>query len=348
MYEWLQRWFARSAEALPVQAEAPGAPAPACKPAPARLSRVSFEQKNHVDTHYYAWLFDAAQEPADLDVNPQERQVLDALDSIVHSAHSGADLVRRLPGLIPQMLQSLRSDNFSGADIARKLSNDVVLVAAVIRLANIAILHSGKRIVSVEHAIIVIGQEGLRQLITSVAFRPILDVKSGHYTRLLAPRIWDQSERCAMASRMLAERFGVDPFDAFLAGLVQNVGLMVALRLMDQMATDRPRLGSDMFCASLVHDARLLACRIGREWKFPETVTLAIREQENMQKGATISPLGRLLALTDYLSKLRIMTEHSRLSDDDPQLFQGLPENELECYRKLNALADVGLAEAAA
>jgi hypothetical protein len=114
-----------------------------------------------------------------------------------------------------------------------------------------------------------IGQEGLRQIITSVAFRPIIDMNSGQHTRLLAPRIWDQSERCAVANRMMAEAMGVDPFEAFLAGLVQNVGLIVSLRVMDQLAKGDKPLGSEMFSARLMRDARSLTTSIGREWNSP-------------------------------------------------------------------------------
>ncbi|UUZ53587.1 HDOD domain-containing protein [Massilia sp. H-1] len=122
-----------------------------------------------------------------------------------------------MPGLIPQLLQSLRSDNFSSVQLSRTISSDVVLVASVLRMANNARISTGSPITSVEHAIMLLGSEGLRHLITSVAFRPIIDLNSGHYTRALAPRIWDQSERCALANRMQAEEMGVDPFEAFLA-----------------------------------------------------------------------------------------------------------------------------------
>jgi HD-like signal output (HDOD) protein len=256
-------------------------------------------------------------------------------------------MVRRMPGMIPQLLQSLRSDNFSGAQLSRTISGDVVLVAAVIRAANSSLAGTGTSITSVEHAVMVIGQEGLRHLITSVAFRPIIDLNSGHYTRTLAPRIWDHSERCAVANRWLAESMKIDPFEAFLAGLVQNVGLMVALRIMDQATKREHELGSEMFCAALIRNARILTCSIGREWNFPDSVTLAISEQAGMKKGAVISPLGRLLTLTDYMGKLRILIENDRASYGDPALFGGLPASANDAYRALAAIDEADPAPAA-
>lgn len=367
MFEWLQRIFSgpRSAPAplntqrepvpapapakapaeavppppparpQPVEAKAPAIPEPpSTEPRAVQRPAVSFDQLDRVNHLYNHWLFDTAGEAA-FDTSELEVQVLDALTAIINAQQSGSALVRRMPGMLPQLLQSLRSDTFSGAQLARTISSDVVLVAAVIRMANSSLVGTGTQIASVEHAVMLIGQEGLRHLITSVAFRPIIDMHSGQYTRRLAPRIWDHSERVAIANRQLAEALGVDPFEAFLAGLVQHVGLIVALRVMDQIAKDDLSLGSELFCAELLRQTRSLTCAIGREWKFPESVIKAIGEQAGMKKGVQISPLGRLLTVTDYLGKLRILVEHERALVNDPALFGGLPPYAVEGYRLL-------------
>ncbi|MES2018859.1 MAG: HDOD domain-containing protein [Pseudomonadota bacterium] len=339
MFEWLSQLFSAPA-AAPQAPSQPAAPAPKPAPAPAAAAPgLSFDQRDGINAMYYNWLFATSGEFA-LDTSNSENQVLDALTTILKSQQSGAALVRRMPGLIPQLLQSLRSDNFSGAQLSRTISGDLVLVAAVIRLANTSYVGSGTNITSVEHAVMLIGQEGLRHLITSVAFRPIIDMNSGHYTRSLAPRIWDQSERCAVANRLLAEEMGVDPFEAFLAGLVQYVGLIVTLRIMDQVDKDGTQLGSDMFCARLLRDVRMLSCSIGREWNFPDSVVTAISEQAGARKGVQISPMGRLLSQSDYLSKVRILSEQGLADNTDSHLFKGLSPSAMACYNGLNAIAD--------
>jgi len=124
---------------------------------------------------------------------------------------------------------------------------------------------------------------------------------------------------------VLAFEARVDPFEAFLAGLVHNVGLIVALRVMDQLAKDGRGLGSEAFCAHLARTARALTCGIGREWDFAPAVTQALAEQGGVRKGAQPSPLGRLLTLCDYLGKVRTLVEAGLLEEDDPALFAGLP-----------------------
>ncbi|MGZ3157580.1 MAG: HDOD domain-containing protein, partial [Burkholderiaceae bacterium] len=130
----------------------------------------SWQQRDDVSANYHNWLF--ANESSDLDASPVEKEILESLERIVKSNQSGANLVRRMPGLVPQLLQSLRSENFSVGELSRKISNDVVLVAAIIRLANSSYYNPVQSITSIEHAVMVLGQNGLRQLITSVAFKP--------------------------------------------------------------------------------------------------------------------------------------------------------------------------------
>lgn len=324
MYQWLKRLIGGARPRSTPQCVHPQPPA-APTPAPAAMApseppsgppaaspaAPSFEQKDLLNTRYNRWLFGARSDDT-LETSDAEKRILQTLSGIASSPSSGADLMRRMPGLIPQLLQSLRSEHFAGADIARKISNDVVLVAAVIRLANGAMLPGAQAITSVEHAVIVIGQEGLRQLITTVAFKPIIDLNSGHYTKLLAPRIWEQSERCAGANRALAGPLRVEPFDAFLAGLVQNAGLLVSLRMMDQAAGGAKDLGSPMFCAQLLRSARQVSAAIAQDWNFAPAVTQAVRELDTLQKGAHLSAMGRLLSLGDYQSKTAILAEQEQ------------------------------------
>ena len=297
---------------------------------------ISWLAREDVNANFSGWLF-ARSDYSDLQTSNAERDVLATLDEILESPQSGAQLVRRMPGVIPQVLQSLRTNDFSGAELSRKISHDVVLVAEVIRIANSSTYSKDDRISSIEHAVMVLGQNGLRHLITSVAFRPIVDLKSGHFNRLIAPRIWNHSQQCALAARLLAQQAGLNIFDAFLSGLIQNVGLIVALRVMDEVAAGRVGLGSAAFCNALIAKARKLSASIGREWNFPVEVVVAIDEQAVVDRNVMLSPLGRNLMMADYLSKLNLLVQQDRQTPDI-SLTDGLSVSEQDCYVELHAL----------
>jgi HD-like signal output (HDOD) protein len=144
-----------------------------------------------------------------------------------------------------------------------------------------------------------------------------------------------------VANRILAADETVDPFEAFLAGLIQNVGLIVSLRIMDQIAEDKKGpIGSETFCTYLFKHARFLSCSIGKEWKFPDPVTTAIEEQGKVFDTAKMSSIGRILSLGDYLSKVKVLVEHDRLTEGDPRLFKNFSEKTIGIYRELNALEE--------
>lgn len=339
MFIWFRRLFFSPKH--PVSVPAPRNDSPSSTPARKRAfasDSVSAMQRNRIDFMFASWLFEAENHP-EVFTNQTEDAILAALDEVVRSEQAGAHLVRRMPAVIPQLLQSLRSPDFSAAEVASKIAHDLVLVAEVLRLANSVAYNPGKPVDSIDQAILILGQDGLRQLVTSVAFKPIINLKSGSFTRRLAPRLWSQSERCAVACRLLAREQPVDPLDAFLAGLIQNIGMTVSLRVIDKMSEGRQPIGSPTFCNALATDGRAMAANIAGEWHFPEPVIAAIREQEG-DKMSAMSAVGRILWMGDYLSKIDILTRHGRLTADDADALDGLSETELACLQELAAIEE--------
>lgn len=324
--------------ASPAPAAAP-ATAPASGKTPDGAYGASWDQRNEANSNFNDWLFEITDDGG-FETTPVEDEILESLEKIVTSKQSCVNMVKRLPGLIPQLLQSLRTENFSGAELARKIAHDPVLVAAVIRLANSSANSLSKSITSIEHAVLILGQTGLRQLITGVAFRPIIDLNSGKFTKSVAPRIWAESERSALACRILAEERGLEPFEAFLAGLIQYVGLVVCLRLMDQHAQGKGEVGSGAFCSRLLKHARAISCSISSEWNFPEAISKAIEEQGSVFNTAQMTPLGKILALGDYLAKVRMLVDNDRLTQGDPRVMKGLPPEALACFQTLAEFED--------
>jgi HD-like signal output (HDOD) protein len=305
---------------------------------------ISWLSREYINANFNIWLFSAARRglrtsDSDLEVNPVEKIILDTIDQILAEPQAGTQLVRRMPGIIPQLLQSLRTNDFSGAELSRRISHDVVLVAEVIRMANSSQYSREEPITSIEHAVMVLGQNGLRHLITSVAFRPIIDLKSGHFNRFVAPRIWLHSEHCAIASRLLAEQTESNSFEAFLAGLVQNVGLIVALRVIDQNADGNASVGSAAFCNLLIPKTRGLSASIGREWNFPASVITAIEDQGPLKHNRSLSILGRHLVMADYLSKSNLLIQSGIQTLQDTDL-NSLTASEQACYFELAALTN--------
>lgn len=286
-----------------------------------------------LDSLFFRWLLNVESQPTIPRI--LESSLLDAMDRATKSVAGAANLVPRVPAVIPQLLKSLRNQNVSASDIAREIEHDIVLVAEVIRQANSSYYHPTAPVHSMENAVMLLGQTGLRILIAKVAFRPIVNVQTGYLTKQAAPHIWDHSEKCAIVCRRLAPEQTADPFEAFLAGLLQNVGLIVTLRLIDLNLNGRAVPLTDRFFDAIANYARILSCQIGREWDFPATVIAAIDEQGVIAPDVEKSPLGKTLYRADQLSKLRILANNGKMSEDEVKTTFWLTDSDIECFQEL-------------
>ena len=286
-----------------------------------------------IDAMYYRWLAAAgsAQAPAET-----EQKILDELARLVREPIAGAALVPRIPAIIPQLMRTLQDENMSAAKLSAQLAQDVLLVAEVYREANRPCYQSrynaSPSINNMEGAIMLLGQNGMRMLLARVAFRPIVSMQSGGLTVRTAPLIWRQSEKCALAASLVAPTMHANAFDAYLAGLMANVGLVVAFRLIDQLHAPDAFPQSDAFIAQVFVQARLLSVRIAELWEFPESVTRAIG---HAAADADADPQAQALALGERLSKLRMLVDTGRFPADDPFVTAGLGRNELQVFDKL-------------
>ena len=307
------------------------------KPAPvtaAAAPEVAHEPATiaEIDAIYYRWLaaVGSTQTP-----KQTEQQILDELTRLAREPIAGAALVPRMPAIIPQLMRTLQEENMSAAELSRQLAQDVVLVAEVYREANRPCYHSrynaSPSISTMEGAIMLLGQNNMRMLLARVAFRPIVSMKSGGLTVRTAPLIWRQSEKCALAASLLAPGMQANAFDAYLAGLMANVGLVVAFRLIDQLHAPEAFPQSDAFIAQVFAQARILSVRIAELWEFPESVTRAIAQAGQLDADAQ----AQALALGERLSKLRMLVDAAQLDADDPFVLAGLGKSALGVFDKL-------------
>lgn len=310
----MKNWFARLFGSRQQDVRAAPAPAPARATPPDAVpahapSPTAPDAKAEVDAVFFRWLAGAAGGDAP---PATERLILDELARLAESPQRAASLVPRVPAVIPELLRSLRDESISNADLSRMVAQDLVLVAEVVREANSSFYRPPSPVKNIEGAVMLLGQNGLRMLIARVAFRPVIGMQSGRFAKLVAPQVWMQSEKCALACATLAPHAGVNPFEAYLAGLIQNVGLIVAFRLIDQVYSEDVLPRSDAFAADLLGQSRRLAHAIAREWAFPDRVAQAL-----LDAAAPGDGLAGVLASADALSKLRLLVDAGVVAPND-------------------------------
>lgn len=342
MKNWISRLFGKGEETSPVVSAPPSqlvrTPEGAPKPVPSAevMRTLRLHHASDVNALFYRWLIGQHQQTP-LPSSEFEKKVLAALEALVKSESGGANLVPRVPAVIPQLLKSLRDENASAIDLARQISHDIVLVAEVIHEANSPFYHPAKPIHNIENAVMLLGQNGLRLVIARVAFRPIINMQTGYFAKLVAPKIWAQSEKCADACKILAGPMKADPFIAFLAGLIQNVGMIVAFRVIDHGYQGKVLPDSDHFCYAFFRLTRLLSARIAQAWDFPPQV---IQGLEKLATGEwTAHAMEEVLFMSDQMGKLRILVDQQVLQEDEHFTINGLSPEAQAYFHQMRLLA---------
>ncbi|AFL74680.1 HDOD domain-containing protein [Thiocystis violascens] len=138
-------------------------------------------------------------------------------------------------------LQKLnQSDTVSMNQIADLIMKDQSLVSHLLRLANSSFYGGLKQVETVSAAVVRLGMNR----VTSLAMlASLLLVNKAHVKAVSAclPALWSRTFVCATGGRWLAEQTGYKSLaeEAFLAGLLHDIGELFLLKVLERLAVDR-------------------------------------------------------------------------------------------------------------
>lgn len=208
------------------------------------------------------------------------------------------------PGAAMRLLWMLEDPRTSAADLGRLIESDPALSTQVIRLANTAFYGLSGKVSSAWRAVTVLGLATVRAIATTAAFD--LFSEKG---RSVPDDFWPHSVTTAAAAAALARRVGIQPNDAFSAGLLHDLGSALVFRraprrydaVLDLLANDftLARLDAERQEFGMTHaDVGAAALSVMR---FPVEMVEAIGAHHTPPAEVT-SQLGRLLIAADAVS----------------------------------------------
>lgn len=148
------------------------------------------------------------------------------------SAPTPEMLVRRLEDLppAPKVLHTLQrliaAPETSLEKIAEVVKLEPGLSARVVRMANSVQFGRGASVESIMEAIQRVGMLGVHELVTYAVASQLVGQPLASY-QLDAQSLWNRAVACAIAAASLAENSQVDRSDAYTAGLMHGLGLLV-------------------------------------------------------------------------------------------------------------------------
>lgn len=221
----------------------------------------------------------------------------------------------RLPSVLPRLLRTLKNEDAAGAELANLVGRDPLMVGEVMRVSSSAHYRSAQPISSLRQAVMRLGHDGLRQVLTHHVMKPLLQASAGGLAHSSGVRLWEHAERCAHACATLGKVSGCDVFEAYLAGITCRTGTGAVVRLLDKLM---PTVDTTMSLAFLVACEQLAAqfsLRAAQHWELPAHVQDAM--EDSLKPADKISsPLGKVLHIADVLTMAQLLSDHDQITNE--------------------------------
>jgi putative nucleotidyltransferase with HDIG domain len=194
-----------------------------------------------------------------------------------------------VPGIVAKISRMVENPETSAAEVGRLISQDQVLSAKVLRMANSAFFGMSRKISSISQALVILGFEVVKGLVlTSSVFDMIQKSMAG---------LWEHSIGCAAASGAVATLLGrEDAEEILVAGLLHDLGKVVlALNLPEEMRliANKVASGNILFYEAenqlLDFDHSELGQWLAEHWNLPESLAEPMRLHHRPEK-AVLKP----------------------------------------------------------
>jgi putative nucleotidyltransferase with HDIG domain len=272
-------------------------------PSIAKLAAV-LEMCDDFDRYFEAEpLAEIETETGDESVNPSVETLFSYLQ--VTSRADVSRVIDRLP-VFPvaarEVVKCLSSVDTSVRELEKVASLDPVMSGLLIQTANSSYYSPRNPIGAIRHAISYIGVEATRKVLLAATFR-------SNFASMRLHQLWNHSLDVAQTAERLAmrSRMHLDPSEAFLAGLVHDVGRL-AFSIMPATFLERFYRLTDRGCPAVEVEICLSGLCHGEvgaqtlmQWKFPDTFSEAVRWHHRPERST--SALASLLFLAEAVSE---------------------------------------------
>jgi HD-like signal output (HDOD) protein len=207
----------------------------------------------------------------------QQEIVDDAIRSISHIA--------TLPEITLKIIELVEDPASTAQDLHSIIANDPALCSRILKVVNSAFYGLPRQIGSINRAIVLLGLNAVKNIAIAASLTRLF--RGGHLCPTFSARdLWIHSIATAAAGKLICDELKLGlPDEAFLAGLIHDIGIMVEMQaqrkelvaVFEQMPFDdegtpqadmreleRKLLGAD-------HEA--FGAGLCEAWKFPKSFT---------------------------------------------------------------------------
>jgi len=180
--------------------------------------------------------------------------------------------------------------------ICRLLERDATLVSEVLRMSNSSFFGGLQEVRTLRDACVRLGVRQVAAIVFSISQKRLYSSSSGPF-RSRFEALWQHASRVSIGARWLAERSGHRPQsdEAFIAGLLHDIGKLSSLRAIEQIVRETGRAG-DPAVNEAVDDAWIDSAlaqlsmeqgvRLLQHWNMPSLyIDIATRVDDEPEAG---------------------------------------------------------------
>ncbi len=151
-------------------------------------------------------------------------------EQAVNSAIREISHIATLPEITLKIIQLVESPSSTAQDLHAVISKDPALCTRILKVVNSAFYGLPGQIGSINRAIVLLGLNAVKNIAIAASLAKLF--KGGALTPTFSAReLWTHSVAVGAASRMIAQQMKLSLVDeAFLAGLLHDVGVMVEMQ----------------------------------------------------------------------------------------------------------------------
>ncbi len=207
--------------------------------------------------------------------------------------------IATLPEITLQIIELVEDPKSSAQQLHKVISQDPALSSRILKVVNSSFYGLPGQIGSIDRAVVLLGLNAVKNIAIAASLAKLY--RGGELTpNFSAKHVWQHSNAVAIASKMIADQLKLGLADeAFLAGLMHDIGLMVELQYdrsklieviegvgldgggvpaQDLRDVEREHFGAD-------HQAFGMA--LCEKWKFPNSFVQVTGHHHNPMKLAT-------------------------------------------------------------
>jgi signal transduction histidine kinase/HD-like signal output (HDOD) protein len=132
-----------------------------------------------------------------------------------------------LPQFLLKLIELCNSEESTIKDISQVIDKDTSLSAKVIKMVNSTYYGLPKRVTSIDHSLVILGQNAIKNIaISASVIQAFSKAKDDSVFSLKV--FWRHSLICAILSKLIAKKISYSsPDEAFLTGLLHDIGKLV-------------------------------------------------------------------------------------------------------------------------